>query len=590
MKVPIYHPEYSSMVAKWSKYRLTFEGGSDFIDYYLVHMSKRELRSDYIARKRMTYSPSHAKSAIYEIKNSIYQRLTDTIRRGGSNSYKSASNGKDGGVDRNGSTMTGFIGNQILTELLPMGRVGVYVDRQILPDVLSRRDIRGKSPYLYTYKTEDILSWKYDNMNELTNVLLRDHEYTIDKETGLPDGVKYGYRYIEKVDDGIRKVRMDRNGDSEETIVLNMRKIPFIIFQIQESLLTDVADYQISLLNLGSSDVNYAFKSNFPFYTEQTDGRFLTNDLLHGGSVEDSDGDTISTGTSTEANTAKKKELEIGSGQGRRYPKGLDRPAFIHPSSEPLKVSMEKQAEMREEIRQLVRLSVEKLASSSADSKMQDDTSLESGLSYIGMELERCERLIAEIWSDYEHNDNDVVIKYPTNYTIRSDADRIKEAKELVEQIRETPSMELKRQLAKRVAYLLVGTKVNQNVLDKIDSEINSAKVIILDPETIRTDHESGLVGTELASELRGYPKGEVEQAKLDHAERIKRIALAQSSVAIDKLTTDGNKMTTDMIDGARGVDDLDVDNKKAKNEKTLSRQTDLDDTVKDKTRGKANG
>ena len=38
-------------------------------------------------------------------------------------------------------------------------------------------------------------------------------------------------------------------------------------------MIKDVVNHQIALLNLGSSDVNYALKSNFPFYIEQKDQR-----------------------------------------------------------------------------------------------------------------------------------------------------------------------------------------------------------------------------------------------------------------------------------------------------------------------------
>jgi hypothetical protein len=39
----------------------------------------------------------------------------------------------------------------------------------------------------------------------------------------------------------------------------------------------DIADYQIALMNLESSDINYMLKSNFPFYVEQYDPRAEMN-------------------------------------------------------------------------------------------------------------------------------------------------------------------------------------------------------------------------------------------------------------------------------------------------------------------------
>jgi hypothetical protein len=58
----------------------------------------------------------------------IFQRMRDITRRGGSQAYQRAVNGLNLGVDLRGNTMNGFLGIKVLTELLIMGRVGVYVD------------------------------------------------------------------------------------------------------------------------------------------------------------------------------------------------------------------------------------------------------------------------------------------------------------------------------------------------------------------------------------------------------------------------------------------------------------------------------
>ena len=60
-----------------------------------------------------------------------------------------------------------------------------------------------------------------------------------------------------------------------------MTRIPFILLDIGESLMKDVANHQIALLNLGSSDVSYALKANYPFYTEQQDLRAVGDHLKH---------------------------------------------------------------------------------------------------------------------------------------------------------------------------------------------------------------------------------------------------------------------------------------------------------------------
>ncbi len=90
--------------------------------------------------------------------------------------------------------------------------------------------------------------------------------------------------------------------------------------------------------------------------------------------------------------------------------------------------------------------------------------------------------------------------------------------------------------------------------------------------DIIKTDLESGLVGTELASKIRGYPPGEVEKAKLDHAERIERIALSQAEGAA----------------AARGVGDLASDPKGPQSEKKTSQDPTPDPVPTDKKRGEA--
>ena len=66
---------------------------------------------------------------------------------------------------------------------------------------------------------------------------------------------------------------MDRDGNPGGVIQLELRRIPFVLLDIGDSMIKDVVNHQIALLNLGSGDVNYALKSNFPFYVEQRDLR-----------------------------------------------------------------------------------------------------------------------------------------------------------------------------------------------------------------------------------------------------------------------------------------------------------------------------
>lgn len=559
----IVHPQYSEMQQLWEKYRYTLEGGSSFVEKYTKKFSTREDETDFITRKEITYCPGHAKAALIDIKNAIFQRMIDINRKGGTPSYMLAVTGADKGVDLNGNSMDSFIGRLILPELLALGRVGVYVDRPALENALTLRDTSRLRPFVYYYKAEDIRSWSQNKNMELTSILLRDTMYSEDPDTGLVTGTLTKYRLLKLSESGVDVFLFSDEGVLENQTTLKLTRIPFVIFEITQSLLTDVADYQVTLLNLASSDVNYAVKSNFPFYTEQFNP-ISENPYLRQAST---------TGEASDAGTATAQAIDVGPAQGRRYPRGVERPAFIHPSAEPLRASMDKQDILKNEIRQLVNLALTNIdpRRASAESKQIDEHGLEAGLSYIGLELEYGERQIAELWAEYESKAVDgLMVQYPANYSLRTDSDRRKEADDLCKLISKVPSVTFQREIAKQVATILIGTKVDSVKLDTIISEIDSSPVVVADPEIVKLDHEAGFVSTETASKIRGYPEGEVEQAKKDHAERAAAIMAAQS--------------------GARGVQDLDADSDSARKEKEESRQTTFDATPTKKVRGDGDG
>ncbi len=462
--------------------------------------------------------------------------------------------------------------------MLVLGRVGIFIDKPPIPENSTLTGTSTIQPYLYWYAAEDIRSWHFNEINELDAVPLEDHFFARD-ENGLIASEKTRFRLLTLDTEGVRvkffaftcDVAKDASGPQElqeQEVVLNLQRIPFIILELSHSLLQDVADYQIALLNLASSDVNYALKSNFPFYTEQ---RSATSVLPHMNPP-------ATEGTSKEANTNKNQSINVGATQGRSYSKDLERPGFIHPSAEPLRASMEKQQQMINEIRQLVNLALSNIkpGRASAESKQIDNQGLEAGLSYIGLELQWAEREIAKIWSDYEKDREIAHIKYPDNYQLRTDKDRRQEASELEELKDGTPSSTYKKEICKQIARVTLGPKLPPEVLEQIEKEIDESVVVETDSKTVRNDLEAGLVSNETASKIRGYPKGEAEQAKKDHIERLTAIAEAQSAVA-----TDGSDRP-----GARGVPDLDADPNSGAAEKSDSRETDDQPTTTDRTRG----
>jgi len=538
VRIPdIRHPLYELFYDSWRKWRLTFEAGDEFIRVYLKQYSKNETNEEFKMRREITYCPAFAKAAVIEVRNSIYQRLSDITRAGGSKSYRDAVIGKEGGVDLLGSSMNTFMGVEVLEELLVMSRVGVYVDMpQKRGETMATN--QGIRPYLYCYKVEDIRSWDDDESsspNEYRAVLLRDRLYEKDDELQLPCSsytIRYRY-YWKDAHNQIFVQFYDADGnETGPTIHLEgITRIPFVTLDLNSSLMTDICNYQIALLNLASTDMAYATSANFPFYTEQynelADPQYTKNqgavtvDNLTGGVIE-----------TPKSNTDGSTEVKVGVNRGRRYPSKLDRPGFISPSTEPMQVSMEKQEQLKLDIRLLINLAIANIQPkmASAESKKVDVRGLESGLSYVGLVMEDGERRIADIWHEYENVSSiDREVKYPDKYSLRNQADVFEEIDQLKKNMTSTPSIGYKRTLAKRIAELLIGQRVTPDELRKIYKEIDNADVVDVLIEKLEKDVELGYLSRALAAKLRGYPEKDLAVADEEHIARIKAIQVAQA-------------------------------------------------------------
>lgn len=537
------HPLYKLDEAHWYKWRLTYRGGDEFINEYLRRFSKSEDSADFNNRRNITYVPAFAKVALIEVRNSIYQRLVDIQRVGGSPSYQNAIAGRDGGVDLLGSTMNTFMGIDVLEELLVVKKVGIYVDMPEKKGPTVAENV-GVRPYLYVYKTEDIRSWDDDESptpNQYRAVLLRDHLFVRDEATGLPKGETTRFRYYWRNENGeVWAQFFDKDGlkifpdgtPNGDAVQLKISRIPFVCRELNSSLLADICNYQIALMNLASTDMAYAIGANFPFYTEQYDPR---SEALHMKSAEDAVTVNNETGGVVEAAPLPANQnINVGPNSGRKYAKGLDRPDFVHPSTEPMRASMEKQEQLKIEIRLLLNLAITNIQPkmASAESKGVDVRTLESGLSYIGLILEDMERETAEIWHEYEGDKSPFKVSYPERYSLRNEKDVWVEVEQLKKHMGSVPSLTYKKTIAKRIAELLIGHRVTSVELDKIKTEIDKAKVVDVLVEKIEKDVTGGYLAKEYAAELRGYPEDSVEKAQKEQVERIKLIQLSQQKGA----------------------------------------------------------
>jgi len=584
------HPNFHSDSIDWKKWRDTYQGGRQYVQRYLKKFTKKEDNKDFQSRKDMTPIPSFAAAAVNDIRNSIFQRLRDVVRREGSDSYKRAIQGLDLGVNLRGSTMNAFMGMDVLTELLVMGRVGIYIDNPIIHRAdgsqPSLADVQGVRPYLYLYQVEDILSWrcaKPDSPSEFQSLLLRDACLDFDTDTLLPLNHFERFRLL-WISNQTGLVNMqfidaegnniDRDGDlSTGPIELNLDRIPFVMPDVNGSVLTDVCQHQVALLNLVSSDVSYALKANFPFYTEQRDTRGVGDHLKHNVAP---DGTAEAGGQPTHL-----RQVNIGPTQGRMYDIKTDRPGFIHPSPEPLIASMKLQEKLEQDIRKLINLAVQSLATrASAESKSLDNQGLEAGLSFIGLVLESAERRIADMWAAYEQFDSRkrkvAIVKYPERYSLKDDDQRIKEAQELSKLIQTTPSNTARKEMWKSLIAVLLSSRVSVEKIDQINDEIEKAGFTTSDPDIIIRAVEAGLSGEETASLALGFAQGEVDKARKDMSARIARQQKAQMS---PEAPEPGDQ-------AARGNPDLDPDPSQAKQEKVESQNPDLQADRKSRVRG----
>lgn len=581
------HPSFHNNTLNWTKWRLTYEGGEAFRDRYLREYSRREDREEFTNRRDMTPIPTFAKSAINDIRNAIFQRMRDILRTGGSDGYQKAINGLDLGVDRRGSTMNAFLGVNVLTDLLIMGRVGVFVDNSVVEGT-TIADAKNSRPYLYAYQVEDIMSWtcaKPDAPSEYQSILLRDTCVDYDLRTMLPLRTFFRFRSM-WIDRTTGRVNLqfynleggEINNDgtpSTGPTELELTKIPFVLLDIGDSLLKDTCEYQIALLNLVSSDVSYAVNANFPHYVEQRDLRAVGSHLKQVATA-----DATSTAGGQGSNDT---DVKIGSTRGRAYDMKADAPSFINPSPEPLMASLKLQEKLEDDIRTLVNLAVTTVASrTSAESKSLDNQGLESGLSFIGLVLESAERQIAKFWAAYENrveSKRDVAfIKYPDRYSLKTDSDRVEEATKLSELMFKVPGREVKREIAKSIVLTLLGGKVNVETIQKITDEIQAANYLTSDPTTIIDAVQAGLCGEQTGSIALGFQDNEFEQARKDHAARIALIAASQQP----KTPGQGGDPA------ARGLSDLSADPANAgAAEKAASRNTDFKGDTKPPVRGK---
>lgn len=537
--IDLQHPVYAAKREDWFLWRTVGEGGRPFVDEYLLKR-EGESDSDFQIRLDLTYIPSFAKSALKQVQNSIRQRLVGVNRAGGTKVYQEGVRGVNNtGVDRTGSSMNKFIGDAVLWELVLQGRVGVFVDAPKATQGATVADDLEFSPYLYFYKTENIINWSMDpkNPQRFTGLLLKELVEKVDEETGLAEDWVERFRFYRLGESGNVEVsfynekgeQFNPETDTPATSpeILDLTEIPFVLFELSDSLLTDIANHQIALLNLASSDMKYTWQGNTVFLAEHYD----PNSVDWSQQAVDDDG----TGAGTAAGAITDREGRdtrfLGTDVGVRVPKDMAFPKYVSPDPGPLRASIEKQEQIKREITDLLNQQLKVISSSGPDTAQASEHKEEDGLKAIGDELEYGENKIARIWAMYEGQERAAEVKYPENYEYKTDADRREEAKEQAKLLFVTPSPTAQKAIAKRIVDTMLGGFVTNQEIDKMKKEIEASNGVISDPEILIKLIENDTVSPETVATLLGFDPSEAKKAMDARIERTKELADAQGKL-----------------------------------------------------------
>jgi len=541
------HPSWIRDSYDWAEWRDCYEGGRTFRDRYLEMLPEREKVSDFLRRKNFTPIPTFAKVEINRVKNALFQRFDDITRSGGTIALHEAADGAKRGVDNKGTSMNSFMGKVLLPDLLVMGQVGVLVDAPRVNGPLQSDIPTGFRPYLSAYSVENIHHLVENDPGKESDfkaVLLCDSVRTTNVHTGVYDTTDtFRYYWIDEASGFVHIAHLNVRGEqTEELIVTNLTEIPFVLYDIGDSLIKDVCRHQIAMLNIASSDTNYVIDSNFPWLSRQRSG--IAADHLGGTDTK----------------------ITPGVNKGVWYEKGLNPPAYIAPPTDPMKLSLEMRQRLKEEIREMVLGVVESIGF---------DGTIDAGLAYVGECLEQGENRVWDHWTAYEQTNpsrrRHPIVKYPDNWTIKSERERIEDARELLDLMFRVPGRGVKKEIAKLATQKLLRGRVAEKQIDEYLVEIDQAPYCTSDPTIVIPAKKEGIMSGETASLALGGVEGEWDKAEKDRAKRAADIAIAQSDAA----------------NGAgRGVPEMSVDPNNARAEQDDDRAGDLGGDTEEGQRG----
>ena len=262
-------PQYQTESSNMKKFRLTLDGGQKYIDTYLYLFSNYETAETFAFRKKFAAIPQQAVTAVNRVVDSITARMSDVVRSSPSQAYNSVTSGAGRGVDRRGSSMSTFIVRYVLKELLALKRVAIHVDREQLTSGSTSKAVTDElTPYCNIYKCEEIRSWAYGEDGKLSTILLQATKTKLDPDTNLPTGTEKVYRLFARKDQTVTFTEYDSTDKQISSVTLDLPEIPIVLFELNTSLLENIADMQIVLMNYDNWDA-VLMRLNFPMLTKQ---------------------------------------------------------------------------------------------------------------------------------------------------------------------------------------------------------------------------------------------------------------------------------------------------------------------------------
>lgn len=530
------HPIYVKMISAWKKWRSLYEGGEDLINnqLYLRRFSKRETTREFSDRRELTYNPAHVKRIVNSVRNSITSKLNEVVRDGDPRYLEMIKTD----VNLQNESMNAFLGLRVIPYLLVHGRRLVCIDSPPLSPGSTMADDQGK-PYMWAVSAEDTLSWHVNqDSGILDSVLIQELVEVQDPVTGLVTSSTPQLRYMRYLyagqslqgleGPGAMVKIMDQGGKDKQApmILTGLTRLPIVDVQIPQSLIEDLARYQIALLNLASSDMNFLFRGNFPVFTKQYDP--IRNMIRPRGSkaILPEQPTLIASPDRDVDEDEQNIGLKAGAAQGVGYAKELERPGFIGPPTDNLRASMEKQKALVEEMNILCDMALTSISikalEQSGKSKELDRIGRDEGLVYIGNVLESAERQVATIIHEFLQSNDQIVVKYPNSYAYKTPSDAFQEVEQLksLKALVRVPAYQ--KAVDKQISEIVLRQFSDNETMQQSQSEIAAMEWFDENADrakVIEADVASGLVSKGTASTLRGYPEGEAGEAT---AEQVK--------------------------------------------------------------------